>query len=201
MAGRRTPTRMWCPKCGHVNPADAIFCDNCGAKLLANEEVQSSMRESVEHDIPANDETEETAKPKFKPRDLYAATAEYLLPEVVDVSQTTKVIVPETVKVLISVDDYNKLKLARKVEDLIVWNFLSQIMLGGFFTLLGIAVENDFSALGTAFHIAFILMGVAATITTVVYWASVFGARIKRKTSNLSDIVPSPKVAEKEGGK
>jgi len=36
-------TRKICPKCGAENPADAIFCYNCGAILRTNKEKRTQL--------------------------------------------------------------------------------------------------------------------------------------------------------------
>jgi predicted nucleic acid-binding Zn ribbon protein len=35
---------MYCPECGHENDADAIFCDECGNKLLKTEKKERKKR-------------------------------------------------------------------------------------------------------------------------------------------------------------
>lgn len=166
-----------CLNCGKENPADSYFCEYCGLRL--------------------KDDEGESGKTKLDVEKLDAPTMDYS-PEILNLSQTTKVIVPETVKVLISVEDYKKLNLARKVEDLFVWNLLSQLMLGCFFTLLGVSIESNFSDHSVAFFVAFFAVGIGAVVTTAAYWLSIYRAKTSQ-TRGLSDALPSDKTVEKEG--
>jgi hypothetical protein len=51
---------MKCLKCGYENPEDAVFCANCGAKIVAASQVPGSQDVHASH--TGNSETEQTVQ-------------------------------------------------------------------------------------------------------------------------------------------
>jgi hypothetical protein len=99
-----------------------------------------------------------------------------------DVQHSTRIILPDRIRIAVSMGDYEKLQLARRFEDLAAWNFLSQIMLSSFFALAGIALERGNEAFVGTSLASLIVVGFAAGATTLAYWIPIFKAsRSNRK--------------------
>jgi hypothetical protein len=99
-----------------------------------------------------------------------------------DVQHSTRIILPDKIRIAVPIRDYNKLQLARRFEELATWNLLSQIMLSFFFALTGIALEKGNGGFDVVFLVSFVSVGVFAAVTTLAYWIPIINASRSWKT-------------------